>query len=221
MGPPDPLLCAIHVLNTFALHQRYFAPKVNTLHHCCYEPEVHTLLPCVPHPPLVQITTSTRRSLLGLGTQCCYAHSHLAAEYIIASSILCPTFILKLYHSAHFPLSKWWFYCPYHPIPRFAWSVGLSFTKKYHTASIWTPEGPREVLVLYIVLFKKIKARGDTKKTGFFGNFSQMSDHPPPFWETLFSKQISFNIYFRSLGAFLVFTKMSLFGHYSDIYFWE
>ena len=91
-----------------ALHQRYFAPKVNTLHHCCYEPEVHTLLPRVPHPPLVQTTTtiSTRRSLLGFGTQCCYAHSHLAAEYMIASSILCPLFILKLYHNVLFPLTK-------------------------------------------------------------------------------------------------------------------
>ena len=27
------------------------------------------------------------------------------------------------------------------------------------------------------------------KKTGFFGNFSQVSDLPPPFWEPLFPKK--------------------------------
>ena len=47
-----------------------------------------------------------------------------------------------------------------------------------------------------------------TKKTGFFGNFSQVSDPPvPPFWEPEFSKKkVWFILHFRPLGAFLVFT---------------
>ena len=51
------------------------------------------------------------------------------------------------------------------------------------------------------------------KKTGFFGNFSQVLDPPlPPFWEPLFpKKKVWFILHFRSFGAFLVFIKIFAF----------
>ena len=58
----------------------------------------------------------------------------------------------------------------------------------------------------------RIKGRSQQKKTGFFGNFSQVSDPPsPPFGNPCFQKKVWFILHFRSFGAFLVFTKMFTF----------
>ena len=43
------------------------------------------------------------------------------------------------------------------------------------------------------------------KITGLIGNFSQMADPPPPFWEPLIKKKILFILHFRPLGTFLGF----------------
>ena len=58
-------------------------------------------------------------------------------------------------------------------------------------------------------------------KNGIFGNFSQVSD-PPPFGNPCFQKK-KYGL-FCNLGYLEHFwssSKCSLFGNYSDIYFWE
>ena len=89
------------------------------------------------------------------------------------------------------------------------------------------------ILVTWLYLYKENTTRVSTqkifftwlgtlpkKKTGFFGNFSQVSD--PPFWEPLFPKKKygSFCI-LGPLEHFWSSSKCSLFGNYFYIYFWE
>ena len=60
-----------------------------------------------------------------------------------------------------------------------------------------------------------IKGRSPNKKTGKCGNFSQVGDPPPlpPVWEPhVCEKKLRFILHFRTLGTFLVFTKMFTFG---------
>ena len=62
------------------------------------------------------------------------------------------------------------------------------------------------------------------KRRDFLGIFPKCRTPPlpPSFWEPLFPKgKMWLILRFRSFEAFLVCTKNQLFGHYSDIYFWE
>ena len=53
------------------------------------------------------------------------------------------------------------------------------------------------------------------KKTGKCGNFSQVGDPLPPVWEPhVCEKKLRFILHFRTLGTFLVFTKMFTFWWY-------
>ena len=60
------------------------------------------------------------------------------------------------------------------------------------------------------------KGRSPPKKMGKCGNFSQVGDPPlPPVWEWhVCEKKLWFILHFRTLGTFLVFTKMFTFGWY-------
>ena len=69
------------------------------------------------------------------------------------------------------------------------------------------------------------KGRLQLKKTGLFGNFSQVSDPPPPpppFGNPCFQKKkCGLFCILGHLEHFWSSQKCSLFGNYSDIYFWE
>jgi len=70
---------------------------------------------------------------------------------------------------------------------------------------------------------KIAKGRSQQKKTGIFGNFSQVSDPPsPPFGNPCFQKKkCGLFCILGHLEHFWSSQKCSLFGNYSDIYFWE
>ena len=67
------------------------------------------------------------------------------------------------------------------------------------------------------------KGRSPPQKTGFFGNFSQVADPPsPPFGNPCFQKKkCGLFCPLGHLEHFWSSLKCSLFGNYSDIYFWE
>ena len=72
---------------------------------------------------------------------------------------------------------------------------------------------------------KTDEGRCPPKKTGFFGNFSQVSEPPPPpppFGNPWFQKKkCGLFCILGHLEHFWSSQKCSLFGNYSDIYFWE
>ena len=71
----------------------------------------------------------------------------------------------------------------------------------------------------HVMLVQPSLGTHSKKITVLFGNFSKVAD-PPPFWEPLIrKKKLSFILYFRPLGTFLVFTKKLKFCHYFYIYF--
>ena len=88
--------------------------------------------------------------------------------------------------------------------------AGTVFAKELYM-QIFLKNCTRKSGVLIEIEISETKGRHPKEKTGFFGNFSQMSDPPlPPFWEPVFPKK---NIRLAFLAL------RSIFGLHKNVHF--